>query len=707
MTRRTPLVVFLAATLAATGIGSLGDQSQGGGAFTKEDHGIESFDGTMLAATLYTPAGDGPFPAILMTHGFPGNRDRDYVKRPAERFASDGYLVLTYDSRGFGESRGETSLDGPNEVKDAQVMIDWLVANTNVLLDGPGDPRIGMHGECYAGGIQLLLAEVDPRIDALVPQTTWENLLQALFPNGVLKLQWTTLLFASGQGYTHGIETNQSTNPDHYHPDPEGAFAKLTEWYATAVATNDANAEMRDEIGVVRSTDASEVRAPTLFIQGWLDTLFDVTHTQNMYWTLRENGVPTKMVLAGIGHGYDKWDGWTADDPRQGYIDDLIDQWFAYFLKGDASARAGTLWPVERYEPWSREWTHEGGWPLARSAPETYFLKGTRQASAQGGSLESEPANGEAVVLANTGLPTSYTEVSYVQSRAPPDSPESNAPGTSVRFQTPPLEADLQLTGPVTVRLNVSTTAATDARLFLKLQDVDLAAMPGSGAETVDNLVTPVRFKNASPGVPVVQEVEVSLAPITYRFPAGHALAFTISTGDAAFSASREPSQIEISTTTANPSSLTVPVVDETLPPDPIPPQVTLYESNATVEAGTSYVFRVAATDNVAVDNVTVQGAVATLIQPEGEEFVVALEGLAVGRYEINVTAVDVAGASSLPATLNLTVVPGAGTEGGSGLGPFEGKPRIPSPSLVVAVFAVAVAAFVLGGRPPKFRNAP
>ena len=85
----------------------------------------------------------------------------------------------------------------------------WLAAQPQVLLDHPGDPRVGIAGDSYGGGIALLAAAYDHRIDAVVAQSTWNNLATALFPDaaaggspadGVFKRQWASLLFTAGAG---------------------------------------------------------------------------------------------------------------------------------------------------------------------------------------------------------------------------------------------------------------------------------------------------------------------------------------------------------------------------------------------------------------------------------------------------------------------------------------------------------------------------
>src|SRR5262245_19214768 len=159
----------------------------------------------VIDASFFTPPGSGRLPAVLLAHGF--GETKDAVRPQAENLARAGFAVLTWSARGFGASTGQIGLDSPDyEVKDVEQLVTWLARQPRVLLDHPGDPRVGITGASYGGGISLLAAAYDRRIDAVVAQSTWNNLATALFPNGagggpaggVFKRQWAGLLFSQG-----------------------------------------------------------------------------------------------------------------------------------------------------------------------------------------------------------------------------------------------------------------------------------------------------------------------------------------------------------------------------------------------------------------------------------------------------------------------------------------------------------------------------
>ncbi|RXK47232.1 S15 peptidase family protein [Halorientalis pallida] len=185
-------------------------------AFQSEERRIESFDGTELDTTFYEPTADGPHPAILMTHGWGGSKTD--LQPLAEVYASNDFVVLAYTSRGFGQggdtdgSGGEVNSTSELERQDASALIDYLAQQDAVLTDGEDDPRIGMDGTSYGGGIQLRTASVDDRLDSIVPRATWNNLAQSLAPNGVIKRGWIEALEFGAQTGNVAAENSETTS---------------------------------------------------------------------------------------------------------------------------------------------------------------------------------------------------------------------------------------------------------------------------------------------------------------------------------------------------------------------------------------------------------------------------------------------------------------------------------------------------------------
>jgi dienelactone hydrolase len=121
-----------------------------------------------------------------MAHGWGGTAAN--FRWDALALANAGYLVVTFDYRGWGRSSGRIVLTAPAEKRDgrnftAQVLelreyIDPIEQTTdwfNVINWAMGEPmvdknRIGLRGSSYSGGHVLYVAARDPRVKAIVSQ---------------------------------------------------------------------------------------------------------------------------------------------------------------------------------------------------------------------------------------------------------------------------------------------------------------------------------------------------------------------------------------------------------------------------------------------------------------------------------------------------------------------------------------------------------
>ncbi|MCC5951156.1 MAG: alpha/beta fold hydrolase [Acidimicrobiia bacterium] len=253
---------------------------------------LVSFDGTTIRANWFpVPDGDGDAPVVLMGPGWslPGDTDPDTVgvfgALNISSLNDAGFHVLTWDPRGFGSSGGQAQVNDPKtEGRDVSVLLDWVADQPSVLLDAPGDPRIGMVGGSYGGGIQLVAAAVDCRIDALVPIIAWHSLRTSLFKADTPKLGWSTFLVeiageeSVAPEVTAALEAGQANGAI----DPA-----LVEWF-----------EARGPAAVV-----ADITAPTLLVHGTVDTLFTLDEAVTNYELLRDAGVPVSMLWYCGGHG--------------------------------------------------------------------------------------------------------------------------------------------------------------------------------------------------------------------------------------------------------------------------------------------------------------------------------------------------------------------------------------------------------------------
>ena len=261
-----------------------------------------------LDTTLYLPKKSGKKPAILLAHGFGGTKQS--VKSDAQDFADLGYAVLTWTAQGFGRSTGEIHVDSPDwEVKDAQRLLDWLAARPDIQTDAAGDPRVAAVGGSYGGALALLLAAQDQRVDAIVPMITWNDLSRAFLPEstgqgptaGVFKKQWAGLFFGSGSADPVADVLSGGAAPPQRTPTGDaqcGRFARdICEAYLDIATTGKAD---EDAIALLRRSSPapvlSRIKAPTLVIQGQVDTLFPLSEGDANARGIAAAGTPVRVA---------------------------------------------------------------------------------------------------------------------------------------------------------------------------------------------------------------------------------------------------------------------------------------------------------------------------------------------------------------------------------------------------------------------------
>ncbi|MFF5183254.1 alpha/beta fold hydrolase [Streptomyces sp. NPDC000345] len=193
MALRTTAVGAVSASLVAGGVLGLAPAAQAAtGGIRYVD--IAGDGGTVLKANVVTPAGaDGTrrYPLIVLptSWGFP---QVEYLAQ-ARRLADDGYVVLSYNVRGFWQSGGEIDVAGPRDVADAARVVDWALVHT------PSDARhIGMAGVSYGAGISLLAAAHDPRVKAVASLSGWGDLIDSIYSGRTQHLQAAAFLDTVG-----------------------------------------------------------------------------------------------------------------------------------------------------------------------------------------------------------------------------------------------------------------------------------------------------------------------------------------------------------------------------------------------------------------------------------------------------------------------------------------------------------------------------
>jgi predicted acyl esterase len=314
---------------------------------------VRTFDGVPLDVDVtLPPSGTGPFPTIVMLHGWGGSKTDFESTTPAgdgnETFdynniyyAQHGYAVLNYSARGWGNSCGAPAsredagckegwirlADQRYEVRDSQYLLGLLV---DQHLAKPG--ALASTGISYGGGQSIELAYLKNRIrlpkgefapwtspkgkalsiTATFPRWPWSDLVDALTPNGRF-LDTEVAPFAQSyepfgveiQSYTSGLYALGNASG---YIAPEGADpeADLTKWFA---ATNAGEPATPEDEAIAKQLytyhqgyGLSGTPAAMLLESGWTDDLFPPSQSLRVYNAARALKGYAALMLGDLGH---------------------------------------------------------------------------------------------------------------------------------------------------------------------------------------------------------------------------------------------------------------------------------------------------------------------------------------------------------------------------------------------------------------------
>jgi ABC-2 type transport system ATP-binding protein len=443
-----------------------------------------------LPTTVYLPA-HTPAPAVIVSPGF--GQTESAVATDARYLAQRGYVAVAWTMRGFqpfNTQAGRIALDAPDtEVKDLQGLIDLLSQRKDVIQDGPGDPRVGLMGESYGGGISLMGASLDPRVDAIVPVITWNSLRSSLLPGDVFKAEWAAVFFSLASRdscalfaarvcstYTHLAETGVANGTDQ----------RLLEY---------------------SSPDISRITSPTLLVQGEDDTLFPLSESLTTAKALQAKGTP--VALRWLQGGHDK----SFSSATEARIRSMAGTWFDRYLKKQRTS-TGPLFQ------WHRSTGADGSSSqLPTSTPLALSIGGgsktiTNPAGGRPASISSVPGAGSISGLAGAlGL---------------------DIPGQSASWETPVLTKTREVLGAGTLKLHVTSTTGT-AVLFAKVLDV----APDGSATLPNGQISSVRVGNG--------DVTITLPTLAHVVPAGHRIRVAVASTDLGYAGPASPATYTLS----------------------------------------------------------------------------------------------------------------------------------------------------------------
>lgn len=363
-------------------------------------------DGVTLASDHYYPAGEGPWPTLLMRQPYGRDIASTVVYAHPIEFARHGYHVAIQDVRGRGDSEGEF-YPFRNEGRDGAEAIAWL--REHAACNG----RIGMYGFSYQGATQLLAAAEQPEgLVCIAPHMAAVDLYHGWFyHHGALRLSstlaWGIQMLredARRMGLREASERLEAAwasiraqavqSPYAEHPAIADAAlpSYVREWFAHREPGEYWTSQ---DIG----TRLERILVPALHIAGWFDTYLEGSIAG--YLALRnhagsEFARDNQCLLAGpwvhIPWG-DRVGDANLGEAANLNTDEILLKWFDHWLKNPGEPVSEPR--VHYFVLGPNEWRSAEDWPTDAEYPLYLRSNGNANSRKGNGRLAQGAANGE------------------------------------------------------------------------------------------------------------------------------------------------------------------------------------------------------------------------------------------------------------------------------------------------------------------------
>lgn len=564
----------------------------------QENVPVTMADGTVLRATIDTPADPatgkpaaGPFP-VLLTQTPYGNELAGQLGQSAvgvdPYFVTRGYIDVSVDVRGTGNSGGQEDLFGPQQVSDGVALVHWAAGLPHA------NGAVGLHGASYLGINQLLTAGAVGRnspVKAIFPMVAANDLYRDTAFMGGLPDAEFDMLYLGGL-----LPLVDLLNPlAAFLRDPASLANAVQVLLQHSQNTLDYNARFLLEayLGGPDAYDNAywQARAPQnvlgnvvangipAYLVGGEYDLFQRGEPIN--YAALQNAWAGRPVTAPMSAGqpvtgrYQLLDGdYTHLGVAMGAsaLEELQLKWFDTWLKGADTGMAQTPTPLHYFDSGAGHYRAETTYPIAGAKPTTFYFSGSRSGSApsqnDGTLTTTPPAGGGSDGVQWLPVGTSVCDRSIDQwamgapslatSNLPKpvpclddDRPAQTGPG-ALTYTTEPLSSAATLAGPISAKLFASANT-TDTQWVVDVEDVapdgvskpltqgaligSARAVDESRSWSVDGKTVmpyhPYTSAAARPVVPgQVTEYDVEVFPAYTTLAPGHRLRVTVQTSD-------------------------------------------------------------------------------------------------------------------------------------------------------------------------------
>ncbi|GGW79346.1 hypothetical protein GCM10010503_66170 [Streptomyces lucensis JCM 4490] len=515
-TLRTPAAAALSAALVAGTVAGLAPAAQAAPSIRFVD--ITGDGGTVLKANVLTPAGaDGShdYPLIVLPTSW-ALPQAEYLAQ-ARKLADRGYVVLTYNVRGFWQSGGRIEVAGPPDTADASKVIDWALEHT------PADPRhIGMAGVSYGAGISLLAAAHDKRIKAVAALSGWADLIDSIYSGRTQHLQAAAVL--DGAATLTGRESDEL----------RAIFDNL---YSSNLSKEQEMIDWGKKRSVATYLDQLNSNgAAVMLANAWGDTVFPANQYAGFYEKLTG---PKRLQLRPGDHATAELTG-LFGLPNDVWTD--TERWFDHYLKGADNG-------VDKEQPVRLKSRSAEGY---EGYPDWKSVAATRRKVALAGSTTIH-AN------VDSGADGGIVFLSSILDQVAQLPPIASMPLLPRRWaavwQSERYGTAQHVRGTASLHTTLTPTDESGT-LVAYLYDV--------GPLGIGRLVThaPYSWHGRTPGEPF--GVDLDLFSTAYDVPAGHRLALVVDTVDPLY-AEHNPSgaQLTFSSPSDDPSYVSVPLREQ------------------------------------------------------------------------------------------------------------------------------------------------
>ena len=547
------------------------------------DRTVRMRDGVSLSIDVYRPAQggvavQGPFPVLL--ERTPYGKRRVVLNQAGEFFARAGYVVVMQDVRGRFASEGEWYFLSEQEGPDGFDTMEWLVSQP--WCDG----RIGTMGLSYSTATQQALAVLRPRglASQFLSDGGYDYFHRTLRHSGAFELgvllPYVVRLAREGpdlasdparraafEAELDGLRPWLDRLPLRKGESFLRHAPREERWFLDMLTTSRREAYWTQATLSLRDHVDAYPDIPIFFQTSWYG--HHVWATIEKYRAIRSGRTsPMRLLIGPWLHGYDDFARSYAgevDFGAESKIDfnALRKLWFDATLKGVdngilsgpevhlfvTGGGSGARDPSGRLQH-GGHWRDETAWPPPKARLATFHLHGDGSllpeappADAAPRHFTFDPLDPVPTVgggVQNGMFPALIQGVAYDQRSREElwvcyDSQRLSSREDVLVFQSDPLEADLEVTGPISVRLFVSSSAK-DTDFTAKVIDVHPPSVgwPEGFALNLTDSIVRCRYREGfdreaflRPGE--IVEVVIEPQAISNLFAKGHRIRLDIS----------------------------------------------------------------------------------------------------------------------------------------------------------------------------------